>query len=121
MAPFLARNSLLNSVFFRYNVGVSGPAYGCGGEHRKRKGEDHMRKYGKAGRLETVLCNMCGKRIAVRDGIVREGAAAFDHAWDYFSEKDGEVHHFDLCESCYDELVGGFRIPVDVEEQTELL
>ncbi len=38
-----------------------------------------------------------------------------------FSEKDGEVHHFDLCESCYDELVGGFRIPVDVEEQTELL
>lgn len=43
------------------------------------------------------------------------------HAWDYFSEKDGEVHHFDLCESCYDELVGGFRIPVDVEEQTELL
>ena len=50
-----------------------------------------------------------------------EGAAAFDHAWDYFSEKDGEVHHFDLCESCYDELVGGFRIPVDVEEQTELL
>ena len=80
-----------------------------------------MRKYGKTGKLETVICNMYGKKIAVKDGIVREGAAAFDHAWDYFSEKDGEVHHFDLCESCYDELVGGFRIPVDVEEQTELL
>ena len=70
-----------------------------------------MRKYGKTGKLETVICNMCGKKIVVKDGIVR----------DYFSEKDGEVHHFDLCESCYDELVGGFRIPVDVEEQTELL
>ena len=58
-----------------------------------------MRKYGKTGKLETVICNMCGKKIAVKDGIVREGAAAFDHAWDYFSEKDGEVHHFDLCES----------------------
>ena len=80
-----------------------------------------MRKYGKTGKLETVICNMCGKKIVVKDGIVREGAAAFDHAWDYFSEKDGEVHHFDLCESCYDELVGGFRIPVDVKEQTELL
>ena len=44
----------------------------------------------------------------------------FDHAWDYFSEKDGEVHHFDLCESCYDELINQFRLPVDVEEQTEL-
>ena len=80
-----------------------------------------MRKYGKTGKLETVICNMCGKKIVVKDGIVREGAAAFDHAWDYFSEKDGEVHHFDLCESCYDELVGGFRIPVDVVEETELL
>lgn len=44
-----------------------------------------------------------------------------DYAWDYFSEKDGEVHHFDLCEACYDELVSQFRIPVDTEEQTELL
>ena len=50
-----------------------------------------MRKYGKTGKLETVICNMCGKKIVVKDGIVREGAAAFDHAWDYFSEKDGEV------------------------------
>lgn len=44
-----------------------------------------------------------------------------DHAWDYFSEKDGEVHHFDLCEECYDELVRRMKLPVDVEEQTELL
>ena len=46
-----------------------------------------MRKYGKTGKLETVICNMCGKKIVVKDGIIREGAAAFDHAWDYFSEK----------------------------------
>lgn len=54
-----------------------------------------MRKYGKNGRLETVVCNMCGKKIVVKEGIVREGAAMIDYAWDYFSEKDGEVHHFD--------------------------
>ena len=42
-------------------------------------------------------------------------------AWDYFSEKDGQVHHFDLCEDCYDEWISGFRLPVETEEQIELL
>ena len=92
-----------------------------GNEYRKRKGEDFMRKYGKNGQLETVICNMCGKKIIVKEGIVREGAAMFDCKWDYFSEKDGEVHHFDLCESCYDELISQFRIAASVEEQTELI
>ncbi len=80
-----------------------------------------MRKYGKNGQLESVVCNQCGKKIAVKSGIVREGAVMVDHAWDYFSEKDGDVHHFDLCEACYDEFIAQFQIPVDVEEQTELI
>ena len=80
-----------------------------------------MRKYGESGILLSVVCNRCGKKLAVKDGILREGAAHFDVAWDYFSEKDGEVHHFDLCEECYDELVSRMKLPVDVEEQTELL
>ena len=71
--------------------------------------------------LESVHCNWCGKRLMVKDGIMREGGARFEIAWDYFSEKDGERHSFDLCEECYDELVNQFRIPVEVEEQTELL
>ena len=66
-----------------------------------------MRKYGKNGQLETVVCNMCGKKIAVKEGVIREGAVMLNHAWDYFSEND--------------ELVSQFRIPVDVEERTELL
>ena len=87
----------------------------------KAKGEDIMRKYGKTGQLETIICNICSKKIAVKDGIVREGAVMFDHAWDYFSEKDGEVHHLDLCEACYDAWIEQFRIPVDVEERVEYL
>ena len=27
-----------------------------------------MRKYGNNGQLETVVCNMCGKKIVVKDG-----------------------------------------------------
>lgn len=79
-----------------------------------------MRKYKKDGQLETVVCNLCGKKLAVKDGILREGAVSFEHAWDYFSEKDGEVHQFDLCEACYDDLENQFRIPADIVEQTEL-
>lgn len=85
------------------------------------KGEDAMRKYKLNGHLETMLCNGCGRKIAVKEGIVREGTISVDHIWDFFSEKDGEIHHFDLCEECYDEIVLQFRIPVDVEEQIELL
>ena len=80
-----------------------------------------MRKYGKDGRLDCVICNRCGKKLAVKHGIVREGVFTSDHRWDFFSEKDGEVHHFDLCEDCYDEMTAEFRIPVDVEDEIELL
>ena len=80
-----------------------------------------MKKYDKNGQLVSVICNCCGKKLAVIDGIAREGFLGIDHAWDYFSEKDGEVHHMDICEECYDELTGGFKIPVDIEEKVELL
>ena len=79
-----------------------------------------MRRYRNGGMLETVICNCWGKKMVVENGILREGAMSIDHMWDYFSEKDGEVHHFDLCEGCYDEIVSQFRIPVEREEQTEL-
>ena len=80
-----------------------------------------MRKYGESGILLSVVCNRCGKKLAVKEGILREGAAHFDVAWDYFSEKDGEVHHFDLCEECYDGVTREFLIEADKEERTELL
>lgn len=80
-----------------------------------------MRKYTKNGCLETAICNCCGRKMVVDQGIVREGMICVDHAWNYFSEKDGEVHHFDLCESCYDDLLSRFKIEAEIEEQSELL
>ncbi|MDO4294529.1 MAG: hypothetical protein Q4D90_00020 [bacterium] len=80
-----------------------------------------MRKYRQNGQLETVICNGCGKKLVVKEGIVREGVISIHQAWDFFSEKDGEIHHFDLCEACYDDWISQFRIAVDVEEQVELL
>ena len=80
----------------------------------KAEEKRNMRKYGKDGRLESVICNRCGRKLAVRNGIVREGVFSSDHA-------DGEVHHFDLCEECYDEVTGEFRVAVEVEEEIEML
>ena len=37
-------------------------------------------------------------------------------SWGYFSKKDGETHSFDLCEECYDKWIGGFQIPVGIQE-----
>ncbi len=80
-----------------------------------------MRKYNGSGELETVICNGCGKKLVVKNGILREGALEIRHQWDYFSEKDGETHRFDLCEECYDRLSGELRIAPDVEEQVEIM
>lgn len=80
-----------------------------------------MRKMGPNGQLERMICNACGKKLVVKNGIVREGVIRIDHTWDYFSEKDGQTDRFDLCEECYDQLTATFKIAVETEEQTEYL
>ncbi len=80
-----------------------------------------MRKYRGNGQLAAVICNCCGKKMVVEEGIVREGIMMVDHMWDFFSEKDGEIHHWDLCESCYDLMTGQFVLAPDVEEQVEFI
>ena len=119
---------LKKSIKTIYNVGVSTKTVAAplssaalSGKCGIKKGENEMRKYKSDGELETVICNCCGKKLAVRDGLLREGSLEVEHAWDYFSEKDGEVHRFDLCEECYDEILRTFRIGVEVEEMKEFL
>ena len=79
-----------------------------------------MRKY-KGNYLTAVICNCCEKNLVVANGIVREGVAHICAEWDYFSEKDGENHSFDVCEECYDRICSEFRYPVKVVQRTELL
>ena len=63
-----------------------------------------------------IICNQCGKEIRVVNGRPEGEVLSVDHTWGYFSEKDGERHSFDLCESCYDKLLASFKIPADVRE-----
>lgn len=69
-----------------------------------------------------IYCNCCGKKIMTDNYQEREDYLDLVKEWGYFSRnKDGQVHHFILCESCYDKLTGSFVLPVSVTEQTELL
>ena len=80
-----------------------------------------MRRYKSGSQLETVICNCCGKKLVVKDGSVREGMVSWNPVWDFFSERDGEVHHMDICEECYNNWIAQFCISVDIEETIELI
>lgn len=49
------------------------------------------------------------------------GCFEVKHAFGYFSSKDGQVYHFDLCEQCFDKMLAEFRVPAEVKEARELL
>lgn len=66
-------------------------------------------------KVEKIVCNKCGKIIIVRNEIAEEEVLHIEKRWGYFSEKDNEVHEFDLCESCYDQMIAEFLIPVKKE------
>ena len=66
--------------------------------------------------IKKIICNKCGREIQAVNGYPREGVFSVDYEWGNSSENDGERHSFDLCESCYDELLRSFEIPAGVEE-----
>ncbi len=81
-----------------------------------------MRIYaqGNTAELMEVICNKCGKRIAVTKGVPHGEWLHIEKSWGYFSQKDGTRHMFDICEECYDEWAAGFAEPVTAEENVEL-
>ena len=80
-----------------------------------------MRKYNLDKTVKQIKCNMCGKEITVDHGMVKEGIFSCEYLWGYFSEKDGEKHSFDLCESCYDRMTEEFCLPIEKSEATEMI
>ena len=66
-------------------------------------------------REEKIICNKCGKEINMENGMYYQDVLSVEKRWGYFSEKDNEVHTFDICESCYDEWTSTFLIPVETE------
>ena len=80
-----------------------------------------MRIYEEEKKLSKVVCNACGKKLLVENGILKEECIHIAHDFGYFSERDGETHSFDLCEDCYSKIIAGFKLPVESGERKELL
>lgn len=72
-------------------------------------------------RENKIFCNKCGKELKQQEDMIREGYFSADVIFGYFSNKDGLRHRWDLCESCYDELTDSFQIPVEENEENELV
>lgn len=68
-----------------------------------------------------IYCNSCGKKLKFENGILKEDALEATKEWGYFSKRDMEVHHFNLCEECYDKIISEFQIPVEVRKKLEAL
>ena len=66
--------------------------------------------------IKKVVCNKCGKEVLAESGIIPEDFLRVEKRWGYFSKKDNERNSFDLCETCYDEMIATFQIPVDRKE-----
>ncbi len=67
-----------------------------------------------------LRCNGCGKLLKVENGILKEDVFEGKKQWGYFSERDGEMHSFLLCEACYNEMIKKFALMPEVTEATEL-
>ncbi|MDE6674105.1 MAG: hypothetical protein K2K19_04720 [Acetatifactor sp.] len=68
-----------------------------------------------------IFCTKCGKELKPQEDMIREGYFSADVIFGYFSNKDGLRHRWDLCESCYDALTASFQIPVEENEESELV
>jgi Fe2+ or Zn2+ uptake regulation protein len=68
-----------------------------------------------------ICCNSCGKVLKIENGILMEDAFEATKEWGYFSGRDMEVHHFNLCEECYDKITAAFVIPIEVRKKLEVL
>ncbi len=70
---------------------------------------------------EFVQCNVCGKEVKKENGFMKEDFLEVTKEWGYFSNKDIELHSFQICEDCYDKWIATFAIPIKKKKVTEVV
>ncbi len=64
--------------------------------------------------LQSIVCNKCGT-IHISDlGDIEPNTMRVVYHAGYGSSLDGELHEFDICETCYLEFSKSFKVPVDI-------
>ena len=73
-------------------------------------------------KYQQIDCNCCGKVICMLSEKDHTSFLTVEKEWGYFSDKkDGRIHRMDICESCYEKMVGKFVIPPEKEQVTEFV
>lgn len=62
-----------------------------------------------------LVCNKCKKNIKKNLHNYYDDFLKIEKRWGYHSSFDNEVHYFNLCENCYNELINSFLIPITKE------
>lgn len=65
---------------------------------------------------QIMVCNVCGNELKEKTDYIK-----IQKEWGYFSEKDTEIHEFNICERCYDRLVKQFEVMPKITEKKEIL
>jgi len=61
--------------------------------------------------LVDIFCNKCQKELDLNFGEID---ISIEHG--FGSKYDFEIHKFDLCNTCYDEFILSFKIPVTTKD-----
>ncbi len=69
-------------------------------------------------KLRYVICNRCGKNIEINK---YKDFLNINKIWGYNSNHDNELHEFELCEECYDELVKELKIKPKVTKKKRFI
>lgn len=60
--------------------------------------------------LIAIICNMCGNRYENNRMFQANEVQNFQIAFGFGSFHDGQVWQFDLCDTCLDRLIVGFKV-----------
>lgn len=69
--------------------------------------------------IHEIYCNQCGQVILSNNEHV--DYLKVSKSWGYFSNKDLQIHTFYICESCYDNLIKNFVIPINIKNNNEAI
>ncbi len=56
--------------------------------------------------LDQIHCDICGESCTTTEPCIEHEYAKLEATWGYFSNQDGNQYDIEMCENCFNELLG---------------
>lgn len=56
--------------------------------------------------IDEICCDMCGETCTTQEPFMEHEYAKLEASWGYFSEQDGTQYDIEICEYCFNEVLG---------------